>query len=97
MVERIFMKILAKNGHDKKSDLLHCRDVAVYPLNPGPIFLFPVSVIVSKMLEKRFNGFSLNFHEMLGTTHEMPSKTVSHLPKLCFPQRHMCNLLRPNG
>ena len=62
MVERIFMKILAKNGHDKKRDILHCRDVAVYPLNPGPIFLFPVSVIVSKMLQKQFNGFSLNFH-----------------------------------
>ena len=43
------MKILAKNGHDKKSDLLHCRYVVVYPLNHGPIFLFHGSVIVSKI------------------------------------------------
>ena len=61
MVERIFMKILAKIGHDKKSDILHCRDVAVYPLNPRPIFLFPVSVIVSKKRGKTVQRIFINF------------------------------------
>ena len=67
------MKFSEKDGLDTRSNLEDFRDVAVNPLNPGSIHLFSGSVFVCNIMEKRVNGFSLNFYEMSGTTQEIIS------------------------
>ena len=57
-VERFFMNFSEKDGHDRKRNLEHFRDVAVNPLNPGSIYLFRGSVFVCNIMEERVNGFS---------------------------------------
>ena len=52
------MKFLEKDGHDTGSNLEHSQDAAINPLNPGSIYLFPGSVFISNIMEKRVNGFS---------------------------------------
>ena len=43
------------------------------PLKPGSIYLFPGSVFVCNIMEKRVNGFSWNVNETSGTTQEIIS------------------------
>ena len=52
------MKFSEKDGHDTRSNLEYFQDVAVNPLNPGLIYLFPGSVFVCNIMEKMVNGFS---------------------------------------
>ena len=54
---RIFMKFSAKVEHETMN---HFRDDAINSLTPGSIFLFPGSVFVRNVMEKRVNGFSWN-------------------------------------
>ena len=56
----ILMKFSAKGGHETRNNLRHNRDVTVNPLNSESIFLFPGSVFVSNIMEKRINGFLSN-------------------------------------
>ena len=58
MVEQIFMKFSEKDGHDTESNLEHFRDVAVNPLNPESIYLFPGPVFVCNIMEqdRRWNA-----------------------------------------
>ena len=51
------MKFSTKVGHETRNNPEHFKDVAVNPLNPGLIFLFPELVFVSIVMEKRENGF----------------------------------------
>ena len=69
---------IEKDGHETRSNREHFRDVAVNPLIPGSIYLFPGSVFVCNIMEKRMNGFSWNLHETPGTTQEIISETVSY-------------------
>ena len=71
MDERIFMKFSGKIAHETKDNLEHFRVVVINPLNSGSIFLFCESVIVSTIMAKRMNGFSLNFHDISGTIQEI--------------------------
>ena len=53
------MRFSAKVGNETRNNLEYFQDVVVNPLNPGLIFLFPGSVSVSNVMEKkRVNGFS---------------------------------------
>ena len=72
-VEQIFMKFSEKDGLDTRSNLEHFWDVTFNPLNPGSIYLFPGSVFVCNIMEKRVNGFSWNFYEKSGKTQEIIS------------------------
>ena len=72
-VERISMKFSEQDGPDTGSNLEHFRDIMINPLNPGSIYLFPGSVFVCNIMEKRANGFSWNFDETSGTTQEINS------------------------
>ena len=38
--------------------MTHFRDVTINPLNPWLIYVFPGSVFVCNIMEKRVNGFS---------------------------------------
>ena len=67
------MKFSEKDEHDTGSNLEYFRDVTVNPLNPRSIFLFPGSVFVYNIMEKRVNGFSWFFYETLDMTQEMIS------------------------
>ena len=67
------MKFSEKDGLDTRSNLEDLGDVTVNPLNPGAIYLFPVSVFVCNIIEKQENGFSRNFYETSGTTQEIIS------------------------
>ena len=46
-----------KDGHDTWNNLEHFRDVTVNPLNPGSIYIFPGSVFVCNIMEKRVSRF----------------------------------------
>ena len=59
MVEGIFIKFSEKDGHDMRSNLEHIWNVTVNLLNPGWIYLFPGSVFVCNIMEKK------DFHEIL--------------------------------
>ena len=65
------MKFSGKIAHETKNNLEYFRVVVINPLYSGSIFLFSESVIVSTIMEKRVNGFSLNFHDTSGTTQEI--------------------------
>ena len=52
------MKFSGKIVHETKNNPKHFRVVVINPLNPGSIFLFCESVVVSTNMEKRMNGFS---------------------------------------
>ena len=52
------MKFSEKDGLDTRSNLKDLGDVTVNPLNPGAIYLFPVSVFVCNIIEKQVNGSS---------------------------------------
>ena len=65
------MKFPGKIVHATQNNLKHFRAVVINRLNSGSIFLFCESIIVSTIMEKRVNGFSRNFHDILGTTQEI--------------------------
>ena len=65
------MKFSEKDGYDTGSNLEHFRDVTVKPLNPGSIYLFPGSVFVCNIMEKRVNRFSWKFYETSDMTQEI--------------------------
>ena len=62
-VEQIFMGFLEKDGHDSGSNLGQFMDVAVNPLKPGSMYLFPGTVFVCNIMEngeRIFMKFSWN-------------------------------------
>ena len=86
-VERIFMKFSEKDGRDTGGTLKHFRDVTVNPLNPWSIYLFPGSVFVCNITQKRVNGFSWNFYETSGMTKKIA--TLFHTCLNCFTVFHL--------
>ena len=67
------MKFSEKDGHATGSNLDYFRDVTVNPLNSGSIYLFPGSMFVYNIMEKRVNGFSWIFYETPDMTQEIIS------------------------
>ena len=80
--ECIFMNFSGKVSLKTRNNLQHFCHVAVNPLNPGLIFLFPGFAFLGDIMEKRVNGFSLYFQDMSRTPQKIIWYTVSRLNRL---------------
>ena len=67
------MKFSENDGQDTGSNVENFRDVTVNHVNPVSIYLFPGTVFVWNIKEKRVNGFSWNFYKTSGMTQEIIS------------------------
>ena len=82
------MKISAQVGRETWNNLEHFRYVAVYPLNPGYIFLFSECVFVNNIIE---NGWT-DFHKIVRicqARHKKELARLFHASLDCFTLSHL--------